>query len=220
MFKNGYTKENVFNAIMHAWESKDLKRLLELDAFLDYKVINGMIVFKTSKIYDELRMLRGLEKYRTELLKYLEVLMKSNNLLDSSKKATQHIISLLKYELSKEISRSAKVKERDNSLNRYIAFPLYSFANYKNIIKYDYKKQYSNDKKDMPLNVMEVMKSAIKEYVPSDNFFPIVSNYEGEIPFVTFKSDNLESIYNEKFNEDYLLSSTSTNIFNVIVLNK
>lgn len=220
VFKNGYTKENIFNAIMYAWQSKDFEKLIKLDALLDYKVINGMIVFKTNKIFDELRMLRSLEQHRTELLQNLQILMDNSLLLDSSKNATQHIIDLLEYELEEEITRTANVKEKGNTLNRYIAFPLYSFANHQKIIKYDYKNQYSNDRKDIPLNVLEVMKSTIKEYSPSDNFLPIISNFEGTIPFVTFKSDNLESIYNERFNQDYLLSSTSTNIFNVTVLNK
>lgn len=220
IFKDGYTKETIFDSMINIWQSQDLEKLTTLDALYNYKIVNGMIIFKITNIFDELSMLKSLEENRAMLLKLLKILMTYAHLLDRAKQATQHIISLLEYELTKEIYRTANVKEKGNILNRYIAFPLYSFANYKNIIKYNYKKQYSNDKEDSELNVLEVMKSTIKEYSPSDNFLPIISNFEGAMPFVTFKSDNLESIYNEIFNQDYLLSSTTTNIFNVAVLNK
>lgn len=211
---------NIYEQYINAWESKDFSRILDLKVLCDYKVINGMLVFKIVSSTDELELLNNLVNIRERLLESLNRMIKLNSASSTLKQPTGRIIKLLEFELGKNKKQTLKFCEINNNYNRYVGIPLHVFTSYNNVIEYDYSNQYTDDEDDVTINALQAMKSNISQYTQCQNIFPIVSDFTGNYPFITFKSDNLESIYLNKFNKDYVLSSTSTNIFNLIMLNK
>lgn len=212
--------EHTFASYMKAWESNDLTKLLDLNILHDFKIINGMMVFKIKSSTDELNFVNNLAYLREKLLKELYKLMDFSNVVSALKHSTNKIIKLLEFELGKNIDETLQLCENNNTHNRYVGIPLHVLSSYDDVLKYDYSTQYEDDKNNLTINALEAMKSNINQYVNCQSVFPIISDYTGNYPFITFKADNLESIYDNKYNKDYVLSSTSTNIFNLMMLDK
>lgn len=224
--KNGLEFKDSYKKFISNWNDPTLKNVIYSDIFHDYKFINGLFVFPAKNIDDELYFMSNLRKKREELYLYLELISKMPDKSKSFDKSTLYIRDLIKTELNRLDDDSIGYVEANNRANRYIAIPASALYDYNNIIKYDYNNQYPSfdketgykkDDEDI-FNVLNILKASIDQYSSSRDVLPIISDFTDSVPFITFKSDNLESLHKNMFNKNYLISSTETNIFNLIML--
>lgn len=217
VYKGDYRHENIFSNFISAWESQNLMKLIELDMFYSYKIVNDMMIFKIKDAQDNLILMNELKVKRFKILNDLKRL-RGLNILDGTKELLHKLISLLEFETSVNIDEDIKFRGLKSVDNRYFAVPLYSFVFYDEIKKFDYRKEHFKEKDDDTPTVLDVLKNAIKQCCDANNFQPLTSDFTDGIPFVTFKSSNLSVMQQNMFNRNNMLSSTETNIFNLMSL--
>ncbi|WP_033101597.1 helicase-related protein [Thermoactinomyces daqus] len=131
--------------------------------------------------------------------------------LDDLRKKLTHIIELLKFERENQGRFPNTYVEHSHDEKRYVAIPVLAFTMFEALR--DYEPQEGEE------TFLDVLHSLTRMFTDVSSVTPISGRYEN-IPFITFKSDALEESFESLFQQNHLLTSTETNILNLLLLEK
>ena len=210
IFRPGYTAKNIYPQFLQR-ARQNLSQLIEFQPFHPFLFANGMLIFRIQDtISEHVTFLVHKREHNEQLMKKIERAMKEDITDDLRKKLT-HIIELLKFERKKRGILPNIYVEQSRDEKRYVAFPVLAFTMFEALR--DYNPQEGED------TFLDVMYSLTRMFTDVSSVTPILGRYKN-IPFITFKSDTLEEAFEGLFQQNYLLTSTETNLLNLLLLDK
>lgn len=205
------TEASVYSNFLKTLDKGPLA-LVKKRFFKDFYVINGLAVFKISETEDEVHLIKERLLKNRGVLLIIEGLLKDCTVNDKIKKPLSNIYDLLLFDAKHSTSYSKALSEGNNNESRFIAFPLDSFRIYNQFEGMVVEK----DK----INFGQVIHKLMQNYVGVHSVLPIVTNEYSGLPFITFKSSDLESKRLNLFKDNYLMTSTELNLLNLLLLDK
>lgn len=208
IFQPEYTAKNIYPQFLRR-ARQNLSQLIEFQPFQSFLFANGMLIFRVpDSISEHVTFLVNKREHNERLMKKIERAMKEDITDDLRKKLT-HIIELLKFEREKQGRLPNTYVEHSRDEKRYVAFPVLAFTMFEALR--DYEPQGGEE------TFLDVLRSLTRMFTDVSSVTPISGKYKN-IPFITFKSDALEESFERLFQQNYLLTSTETNILNLLLL--
>jgi hypothetical protein len=208
IFRPGYDAKNIYPQFLKR-ARQNLSQLIEFQPFHPFLFSNGMLIFRTDDFISErVTFLVNKREHNVRLMKIIERAMKED-ITDDLRKKLVHILELLKYERDKQGRLPNAYVEYSRDEKRYVAFPVLAFTMFESLKDY---KPY-----DVEETFLEALYGLTRTFTDVTSVTPISGDYKN-IPFITFKSDALEEVFESRFQQNYLLTSTETNILNLLLL--
>lgn len=202
----------IYKNFLNNW-GVGMNTLLAQRYFNDVQLINGLVVGRLDEnVVDDVTLDLKKESIREKLIQMLVRYSYFGDSKDTGKKFAAMTIGLLK---KVDGQKTHLYREYHNNQNRYVAIPIYSLL-YDNIgYECVYENIDENGKDERKQEYKQTLTNLMRNYTNCYEIGPITSNYE--IPFITFKADSLKGLTDNMFDENYLIVSTETNIFSLLL---
>jgi hypothetical protein len=208
IFRPGYNEKNIFSQFLKR-ARQNLSQLIEFQPFHSFLFLNGMLIFRMNDFISErFTFFVNKREHSERLMKIIEWAMKED-ITDDLRKKLVRTIELLKYEREMQGRLPNAYVECSRDEKRYVAFPVLAFTMFESLKDY---KPYDGEE-----TFLEALYGLIRTFTDVTSVTPISGDYQN-IPFITFKSDTLEEMFESRFQQNYLLTSTETNILNLLLL--
>lgn len=208
IFRPGFTAKNIYDKFL-GLARYNLSKLIHLQPFYPFLFSNGLLLFPVKDYISEKVSFRIHEREcNIRLIRKIEQAL-MEDITDDLRKKLIHILDLLEFEIEQQGQLPNKYVEKSSDEKRYVAFPLLAFTMFEELKEYD-----SNGTED---TFLEAIQDLARARTNVSSVTPISGKYKN-IPFITFKSDALEEMFESRFKQNYLLTSTETNILNLLLM--
>lgn len=210
IFQPGYTKDNVYR-LFRQYARKNMSQLIEFEPFCSFLFVNGLIIFRINDEISQRVVFLVQERKRNEkLAKKLRQVMKKE-ITDDLRKKLLHIIELLEYEHGKQGPLPNTYVEDTKYEKRYVAIPVLAFVMIEALRTNKPATQGAEE------SFLEVLQGLVQLFTDATSITPVSGEFV-DLPFITFKSDALQESFDSWFKQNHLLTSTETNILNLLLL--
>ncbi|MGG3367864.1 MULTISPECIES: helicase-related protein [Bacillus] len=208
IFHKGFTDKNVYQRFLTC-ARQNLSKLLSYNAFQPFFFVNGLLVFRVRNMVSEHVIFWTKDKEaKKRLISQISFTLKED-LTDDLRKKLSHIQEMLRFEQGSKGYIANTYTEMSSDEKRYVAYPLLGFSLF--------QKLREERLLDGSETFLEVLYGLARAFTDVSSVTPIIGEYQ-DIPFITFQSDSLEEVLTARFQKEYLLTSTETNILNLLMI--
>lgn len=216
IFNGNYGPKEVYS-IFEKHFNLGLDSLVNIKLFKDFYYKNGMIVFNLPKGHRDNLGLSKLDNRRITFIKdNIERVLQKNysdrcslSLRKDTVRGLMDIKKLLEIKARTSEDFGKELEDKERMVDKFIAIPVSSFCFVDQVEEYD----ESEDEVTIKDIISYIMSNTVSNI---SNIYPLGHRYK-DVPYITFNSSSLLNEVSNRFNKNYVLTSTETNLISILL---